>query len=260
MTKKWFCHVVRNSHCLDPRNREKLLWFLCGFFLGTLQNSSSIVLGQVAQVLKNLPAMQETRFDPWVGKMPWRREWQYTLGFLPGEFHGQRSLIGYSPWNHKVGHDWATNKPDAWQPHLPKDPLFTDCYRNHFWCRTPPQAHAAGEKPLEMPIWEDKGTLWLYFVWTIWITDPWMSQEEGRQPQCEPRCLHGSNTPGCRLPTLRYQPDPQSHLPEGSFPRVLLLLGQPPARVHLGRGFGELWDDLWWHQTQSCSRVSSPWW
>ena len=35
--------------------------------------------------------------DPWVGKIPWRREWQSTPVFLPGEFHGQRSLAGYSP-------------------------------------------------------------------------------------------------------------------------------------------------------------------
>ena len=40
-------------------------------------------------------------FDPWVGKFPWRREWQPTLVFLLGEFHGQRSLAGYSPWGHK---------------------------------------------------------------------------------------------------------------------------------------------------------------
>ena len=36
-------------------------------------------------------------FDPWVGKIPWRRKWQPTPVFLPGEFHGQRSLVGYSP-------------------------------------------------------------------------------------------------------------------------------------------------------------------
>ena len=40
-------------------------------------------------------------FDPWVGKTPWRRAWQPTLGFLPGKSHGQRSLEGYSPWGHK---------------------------------------------------------------------------------------------------------------------------------------------------------------
>ena len=39
-------------------------------------------------------------FDPWVGKIPWRREWQPTPEFLPAEFHGQRSLAGYSPWGH----------------------------------------------------------------------------------------------------------------------------------------------------------------
>ena len=34
------------------------------------------------------------------GKIPWRREWQPTPVFLPGEFHGQRSLVSYSPWSH----------------------------------------------------------------------------------------------------------------------------------------------------------------
>ena len=48
--------------------------------------------------VKNLPAMQKTRFDPWVGKIPWRV-------FLPGEFHEQRSLLGYSPWGHRVRYD-----------------------------------------------------------------------------------------------------------------------------------------------------------
>ena len=38
---------------------------------------------------------QSRGFDPWVGKIPWRRAWQPTLVFLPGESHGQRSLVGY---------------------------------------------------------------------------------------------------------------------------------------------------------------------
>ena len=46
------------------------------------------------------PACQ-CRFDPWVRKIPWRREWQPTPAFLPGESHGQRILAGYSPWGHK---------------------------------------------------------------------------------------------------------------------------------------------------------------
>ena len=40
-------------------------------------------------------------FYPWVGKIPWRREWQLIPVFLPGESHSQRSLAGYSPWGHK---------------------------------------------------------------------------------------------------------------------------------------------------------------
>ena len=40
-------------------------------------------------------------FDSWVRKMLKRREWVPTLVILPEEFHGQRSLIGYSPWGHK---------------------------------------------------------------------------------------------------------------------------------------------------------------
>ena len=35
------------------------------------------------------------RFDPWVGKIPWRRKWQHILVFLPGKSHGQKSLVGY---------------------------------------------------------------------------------------------------------------------------------------------------------------------
>ena len=41
------------------------------------------------------------RFDPSVGKVPWRRKWQPTLAFLAGEFHGQRSLVGYNPRGRK---------------------------------------------------------------------------------------------------------------------------------------------------------------
>ena len=48
----------------------------------------------------NLPKWKHRRlgFDPWVGKILWRRAWQPTPVFLPGESHGQRSLVGYSSW------------------------------------------------------------------------------------------------------------------------------------------------------------------
>ena len=49
-------------------------------------------------------------FDPWIWKMPWRREWQPTSVFLPGEFHEQRSMASCSPRGLKrVGHGWINN-------------------------------------------------------------------------------------------------------------------------------------------------------
>ena len=45
--------------------------------------------------------MQETWFNLWVWKIAWKRDWQPTPVFLPAEFHGQRSLVGYSLWGCK---------------------------------------------------------------------------------------------------------------------------------------------------------------
>ena len=45
--------------------------------------------------------LRRPRFNPWVGKIPWRRAWQPTPVFFPGESQGQRSLAGYSPWGCK---------------------------------------------------------------------------------------------------------------------------------------------------------------
>ena len=74
------------------------------------------------------------RFDPWVRKIPWRREWPPTAVFLPRGFNGHRSLVGYSPWgceesdttrhptNNEERHPWgggvlqiikATGKPSS---------------------------------------------------------------------------------------------------------------------------------------------------
>ena len=52
-------------------------------------------------MVESPPTMQET----WVQCLDWEgnpeKEWKPTPVFLPGEFHGQRSLAGYSPWGHK---------------------------------------------------------------------------------------------------------------------------------------------------------------
>ena len=56
------------------------------------------------ELVKGFPvgAVWETQgFDSWVGKILWSRKWQPVPVFLPGKFHGQRSLAGYSPWGRK---------------------------------------------------------------------------------------------------------------------------------------------------------------
>ena len=67
------------------------------YFKAFFYNMASLV----AQTVKNLPAMWETWVQSLGQEDPWRRKWEPTPVFLPGEFHGQRSLAGYSPWGHK---------------------------------------------------------------------------------------------------------------------------------------------------------------
>ena len=58
--------------------------------------------------MKNPPASAEDELDPWIRKTPRRRKWKWqpTQVCLPRESHGQRSLVGYSPWGRKrVGHN-----------------------------------------------------------------------------------------------------------------------------------------------------------
>ena len=55
-------------------------------------------------------------FNPWVGKIPWKLAWQPTPVFLPGKFHGQRSLAGYSLWGCKELD--KTEQPCVRQPHV----------------------------------------------------------------------------------------------------------------------------------------------
>ena len=59
----------------------------------------------MTQVVKNPPTNVGDAGDmgliPGVERPSWSRKWQPTPVFLPGKFHGQRSLVGYSPWGHK---------------------------------------------------------------------------------------------------------------------------------------------------------------
>ena len=52
--------------------------------------------------VKNSPtSAEDVGLIPGSGRLAWRRKWQHTPVFLPGKFHGQRGLAGYTPWTHK---------------------------------------------------------------------------------------------------------------------------------------------------------------
>ena len=64
---------------------------------------SNVEMGLPWWLSSKKPACQCRRrgFGPWVGKIPWRKKWQPTPVFLPEKSHGQRILVGYSPWGRK---------------------------------------------------------------------------------------------------------------------------------------------------------------
>ena len=100
--KKGFLFILKSAFMMKP------IWYVSGKPLQESFQRRCLLLTVnllVAQRVKNPPAMQETWFHAWFGTIPWRRKWESTPVFLPGEFHEQRSLAGYSPWVCRVGHD-----------------------------------------------------------------------------------------------------------------------------------------------------------
>ena len=87
------------------------------------------------------------RFNPWVGRIPWRRAWQLTPVFLPGESHGQRSLAGYSPEWHRVGHDWSDLAQHMLKGNSDKKKLHI--YKNFIFLKIETQAEEAVEMKKE---------------------------------------------------------------------------------------------------------------
>ena len=81
------------------------------------RNTNCVVHVKVVTIGKESPGQcRRCEFDPLVAKIPWRRKWQPTPVFLPGKFHGQRSLVGYSTWGPKrVRHDWVTKQQQLWK-------------------------------------------------------------------------------------------------------------------------------------------------
>ena len=88
--------------------------------------------------------------DPWVGTIPWRRKWQPTLVCLPEKSHGQRSLVGYSPWGHK-GSDTAERLRTRTHTHVSTGPPGWEslCWNHHTVCpgREPGPCSPTGGRP-----------------------------------------------------------------------------------------------------------------
>ena len=85
--------------CAFKKRKEffKKMWTIFKVFIESVS--------QGALVIKNPPCQcrrcEGFGFHLWVRKIPWSRKWHPSSVFLPGKFHGQRSLVGYSPWGHK---------------------------------------------------------------------------------------------------------------------------------------------------------------
>ena len=90
-------HGLQHARLLCPPHLLEFAWIHVHWVSDTITDSSSVTpvsSSLVAQMVRNPLAMQETKVDPCVGKIPWRREWQPTPVCLPGKSRGQRSLPG----------------------------------------------------------------------------------------------------------------------------------------------------------------------
>ena len=76
---------------------------MLSFIFSLLISSRSLGHRLMAQAVKNLQ-FRRPGLNPLIGKILWKREWLFTPIFLPGEFHGQSILVGYSPWGCKESH------------------------------------------------------------------------------------------------------------------------------------------------------------
>ena len=89
---------------INIRDSERATLNLPLFFPLSLINCIQVCSGEGfpdGSVLRiHLPS-RRNRFDPWLEKTPWRRKWQPTPVFSPGKSHGERRLVGYSPWGHE---------------------------------------------------------------------------------------------------------------------------------------------------------------
>ena len=90
---------------------------------------SAFLTSLLAQTVKHLSTIWETRVRSLGRGVPWRRKWQSTPVLLPGKSHEQRSLVGYSPWGRK-----ESDTTERFSLHFLHSPTFTtihDYWKNH---------------------------------------------------------------------------------------------------------------------------------
>ena len=101
-------------------------WYLSMSFLQFVFLPSWTLKGWLRQQRICLQCRRPWFFDPWVGKISWKRKWQAIPVFLPGELHGQRSLASYSPWCRKeLDTTWVTNTLDTLWKHWRMESLLS---------------------------------------------------------------------------------------------------------------------------------------
>ena len=117
----WSCVSFPLIGCSGKRSEPRCPWqqrrthrYLAhahsGAFVWHIYRAVSMSLGfPGGSDCKECTYNRRSGFDPWVRKLPWRRAGQPTPVFFSEESQGQRNLVGYSPWGHRVGHDWASN-------------------------------------------------------------------------------------------------------------------------------------------------------
>ena len=98
------CYFITAGHC---RHKIFLLAWLTSINFYCQSTQAPFLLPRWLGGKESACQCRKCRFDSWSGKILCRRKWQPTSVFLPGNFHGQRSLAGYSPWGRRVGHDWS---------------------------------------------------------------------------------------------------------------------------------------------------------
>jgi len=102
-----FGHLIRRADSLEKtlilgkiEGKRKKEWQRMRW-LDSITDSRDMNLSKWLRWLSVCLQCGRPGFDPWVRKIPWIRKWQSTSVLLPGKSHGQRSLVGYSPWGRK---------------------------------------------------------------------------------------------------------------------------------------------------------------